>query len=454
MKNYLYFTSILFLGGCGAQDPGARMRAEEMERSKHETHGWGCGTSGNPTPCDLGAEDRKIPTFIEDDYPRALAEAKAKNVPLFVDAWASWCHSCVSLKNFVFTDPRIAYETSHFVWLSIDTENPKNADFIAKFPNAVLPTLRVIDSATEKATLTCEGTLTAPELVATLEDVRHPKTADPRAPDAPRVSQVLLDTQVTEFATHGENEKCAQMAFEVLPALSGTQAVDVAITGTSCALELKDDRVKQMYLPQFLATLKKITTDLTLPILADDRSGAFEALVDAGNATGEKTAAKENAVAWATFLEGEAAKAKTPAERAVFDPHRLLAYLALNQPDRAIPMLEQTANDFPNDFNPPARMARAYFEMGKYDEAISSSDKALALANGPRKVKIALLKADALSKKNDVAGARQTLTDAIAFVGTLPPAEASPKLKSALTDRLAKLDAAAPSTSGARRRSK
>ena len=28
--------------------------------------------------------------FIEDDYGRALAEAKAKNLPLFIEAWAPW----------------------------------------------------------------------------------------------------------------------------------------------------------------------------------------------------------------------------------------------------------------------------------------------------------------------------------------------------------------------------
>ena len=28
--------------------------------------------------------------FIEDDYGRALAEAKAKKLPLFVDVWAPW----------------------------------------------------------------------------------------------------------------------------------------------------------------------------------------------------------------------------------------------------------------------------------------------------------------------------------------------------------------------------
>ncbi len=30
------------------------------------------------------------PRWISDDWPRALAEAKARKVPIFVDAWAPW----------------------------------------------------------------------------------------------------------------------------------------------------------------------------------------------------------------------------------------------------------------------------------------------------------------------------------------------------------------------------
>lgn len=28
--------------------------------------------------------------FIENDYPKALAQAKARHVPIFVEAWAPW----------------------------------------------------------------------------------------------------------------------------------------------------------------------------------------------------------------------------------------------------------------------------------------------------------------------------------------------------------------------------
>jgi hypothetical protein len=36
------------------------------------------------------AHAREVLPFIENDYAKAIALAKTKNVPLFVDAWAPW----------------------------------------------------------------------------------------------------------------------------------------------------------------------------------------------------------------------------------------------------------------------------------------------------------------------------------------------------------------------------
>ena len=33
---------------------------------------------------------KEVLPFIENDYPKAIARAKATNLPLFVDAWAPW----------------------------------------------------------------------------------------------------------------------------------------------------------------------------------------------------------------------------------------------------------------------------------------------------------------------------------------------------------------------------
>lgn len=38
----------------------------------------------------LAPAPRTVLPFIEDDYPKALAEARATHRPLFIEAWAPW----------------------------------------------------------------------------------------------------------------------------------------------------------------------------------------------------------------------------------------------------------------------------------------------------------------------------------------------------------------------------
>jgi hypothetical protein len=38
----------------------------------------------------LASETRAFLPFIDDDYSRALAEARARHVPIFLEAWAPW----------------------------------------------------------------------------------------------------------------------------------------------------------------------------------------------------------------------------------------------------------------------------------------------------------------------------------------------------------------------------
>ena len=41
--------------------------------------------------CSLAAWARKESlSFIEDDYAQALAQARQRNLPLFVEVWAPW----------------------------------------------------------------------------------------------------------------------------------------------------------------------------------------------------------------------------------------------------------------------------------------------------------------------------------------------------------------------------
>jgi hypothetical protein len=54
--------------------------------------------AGSTVPAHAAAKSQATPAaylepvvpFIENDYTRALAEARARKVPLFVEAWAPW----------------------------------------------------------------------------------------------------------------------------------------------------------------------------------------------------------------------------------------------------------------------------------------------------------------------------------------------------------------------------
>ena len=66
------------------------------------------------------------PKFIEDDYAKALKQAKAQKKLLFVDAWAPWCHTCVAMKEGVFTRPTFSAFEKDVVFASVDTEKAKS----------------------------------------------------------------------------------------------------------------------------------------------------------------------------------------------------------------------------------------------------------------------------------------------------------------------------------------
>lgn len=53
--------------------------------------GLGSGVGVVPVPASAGgqAPAQAVP-FIQDDYPAALARARAEGLPLFVEAWAPW----------------------------------------------------------------------------------------------------------------------------------------------------------------------------------------------------------------------------------------------------------------------------------------------------------------------------------------------------------------------------
>jgi tetratricopeptide (TPR) repeat protein len=411
------------------------------------------------------------PVFVEDDYPKALAQARALGKPLFVDAWAPWCHTCLSMRAYVFPNEAMRPLSNDFVWLAVDTERPENAAFLERFKMQVWPTLWVIDPKTETAALKWLGSATAKELASLLTDARsavqsgsgagealaaflsgQQASAAGKHEDAVRDYRAALEAAPPHWnkraptveALVGElweqklDAACADTALAEMPKLPpGTSLANVGVEGLDCARRSPEGAPARRGTKLLARAVEQIALDESVPILADDRSGLFEATVDARMEDHDVAGARVLAAHWADYLERQARAAGSPLARAVFDAHRLLAYFALGDPGRALPMLEDSERDFPRDYNPPARMARVYLELKRYDDGLAAIGRAVSLGYGPRKVRLFLLRADLLAGKGDRAGSVATLREAETYAATLPAAEKSARDLAEIEKKLA-----------------
>jgi tetratricopeptide (TPR) repeat protein len=308
------------------------------------------------------------------------------------------------------------------------------------------PTIFVIRPDPEETIVKWPGSATTPELVVLLQDARgnggngktHDATqaflrgeraaaeekhdeaiaqlraalaaAPPEWPRRPQVVMALID----ELRVANKPADCVELAVAELPDLpAGTARATVAVEALGCGADLPKKAKERVDVPAIAGIVARMAAAKGIDLLADDRSSLYEALVDWRSSIGDTAGVKSAATAWATFLESEAERAKSKEERAVFDSHRLLAYLALGDPARAIPMLKESEKDFPDDYNPPARLARVYFEMGRLDDALASIERALTKVYGPRMLRVASQEADILEKMGKKAEAKAAIEKAL-----------------------------------------
>jgi hypothetical protein len=373
------------------------------------------------------------------------------------------------MRAFVFTDGALARRAGQFVWLSIDTEKQGNASFLTKFPVEAWPSFYVLDPATEKVSLRWVGGATVRQVEKILDDgrkavrggekgveeilaradgfygegkngdaVREYRDALSRAPkDWPRYGRAVESLLFALQRVHDE-KGCAETAREAFPRLRRTSsAANIAATGLDCALSLKpEDPARSSLAAALAADSREIVSARRPDIAADDVSSVYEVLAAEREGAGDQEGRKKVLSERAAFLEREAARAKTPEARAVFDSHRLSTYMALGEPARAIPMLEASERDLPDDYNPPARLAAAYKAMKQYDEALAASDRALEKAYGPRKVLILQTRSDIFAARGDTQAARKTMEETVRYAESLPPGQRSDKTIAALKKKL------------------
>jgi thioredoxin-like negative regulator of GroEL len=417
--------------------------------------------------------------FIEDDYAAALAEARARGVPLFVETWAPWCHSCRSMRAFVFTDPTLAPHADRVVWLAIDTEKKANAALAKRLDIVALPTFVVLDPAMEQPVARWVGGMNVTqvtqlldvgerELEASLDPLaRRLVAADglhgagdnvaaasayaallEEAPPGWGERVRVLESLALALALSGQNEAGARLAMDHLEAVRRRPAALTLVTvGLDGALQLPDDHPQRA---AWAAALERagleIVKDSTLDVSADDRSGLYGSLVSARESAQDEEGRLRAAREWAAFLEREAARATSPHQRTVFDSHRLSAYIEMGEPERALPMLETSERDFPEDYNPPARLALTYLRMKRWEDALSASDRALARAYGPRRLLILRQRSEILVGRGDTESAKRVLREALVSAEAMPDGQRSSNTIEGLKRQLAALGK--PATTG------
>ena len=375
------------------------------------------------------------------------------------------------MRAFVFTDPALTSRAGQFVWLELNVDDERNAAHRERLALEALPTFYVLNPVDESVVMQRVDGMTVAEMGSFLDEARAAATG--MAPSSPAEAALLradrlngegkkadaatayreaLAASPTAWPPYGraavallflqqslkEEAKCLAQAREALPRLGGSPAsVGVARSGLDCALGLgKDDAGRAAAIVEMEAATRKTVADASLAAAADDISTSYLSLIEARKDAADAAGARKDAEAWAAFLEAQAAAAKTPEQRAVFDSHRLSAYLELQQPERAIPMLQESEKDLPDDYNPPSRLAVAYMAMKKPDEALAASNRALPKVSGPRRVQVLQRRSDIFAAKGDAGASREALEQALACAEALPAGQRSEGQIKALTKKL------------------
>jgi tetratricopeptide (TPR) repeat protein len=414
-------------------------------------------------------EPKSVLPWIDDDYAGALAQARAKNLPIFAEAWAPWCHTCQTMRAFVFTDEALAKHAGQFVWLSIDTEKSGNASFLRKYPIPAWPSFYVIDAQKERIALRWTGGATVAQLekifadgLGTVHGVdkiarealaradglygdgKYTEAASayrdairllpPRSPEYARAVDSLLFC----FQTTHDDAACVAVAGEQMARLRDTpSAANLAGSGLDCALGLPAGAPgRAEAVTAFESDARAVLADGKRKLAADDRSAIYGSLFSALEDAKDMEGARKISAEWVADLEGEAARAATAQQRTALDPDRLSAFDAAGQIEKAIPMLEQSEKAFPQDYNPPARLAFVYWKLKQYPAALTASDRALERVYGPRKLRVLAVRADIYKGMGDAAALRKTVEDALAFAEALPQGQRSETTVASLKKQL------------------
>jgi thioredoxin-like negative regulator of GroEL len=419
-------------------------------------------------PCKK-AELKGPIAWIEDDYASALACAKQKNVPLVLDFWAPWCHTCIAMQTTVFMDASMAARATKFVFAALDADREENAAAVAKFATSAMPTFYVIgpdeavlarfvgaatldqfhefldagDRAQKGSLAEADKHFLAGDRAMATKDF---ETADKELTAALakgpaawlRRPEVVFYLQIAK-QKKGDTAGCLKLSDEQMDSVGQTAiATNFWNSAIECAkAEAKNDEAKAKAVSdRALAKLQKILDDAAAPLSPDDRAEALGYLRDALDAQGKKAEAKAAAEKSRVFIDEQWAKAPTPFARMAWAWPRADVYAFLGKPLDLVADYEKLAADLPKEYEPRARLGWLYLKAGKAKEAAKWTDEALALVYGPRKARLHAQRAEIAELANDRPQALKCRHDAVKVLESLPEGQRNPaaleKAKAAL----------------------
>ncbi|WP_437729866.1 thioredoxin family protein [Sorangium sp. So ce1335] len=424
--------------------------------------------------------------FIRDDVPRAREKARAEGKALFVDAWAPWCHTCLSMKHQVLTDPSLRPFADRVVFADIDTDRPENAPFLERHEVTVWPTFFVLEPANGEVVGLWRGAASVEELRELLraslaamdsraaaalpaddpgrlliEAKRAHSAGDHAAAAAayeralarggegwPRRSEALLG--LVSALRRKDAAACADVGRAHVAEVKGAALpADFASVVLSCAAALPDRNAQRAAREAAVARLRAIVASPPADASADDRADAWSLLAEGLKALGDADGARAATASKLAVLEQAAREAKAPEAAAAYDYGRAMAYLALGRGEEAVAMLKEREAQMPASYEPPARLAQVLHAMGREEEALAAVDRAIGRAYGPRRLRYLKLRAEIQDKLGRRAEQVATLREEVAGYEALPKGLAS---QSALDDARRRLAEAEKAQRGATKR--
>jgi thioredoxin-like negative regulator of GroEL len=424
----------------------------------------GSATSSSPRAANAGIK------WFKDDPEAAFARARSEQKLVVVDLWAAWCHTCLSMKEFVLTDAKLPGVAARFVFLSLDTELEKNADFLRRFPTSGWPTFYVLEPAGPSVRGRWLGAASPGQFARFLADAEHAGTpsvatallasagelaAERRYAEAARTYREALErapgdwerapdvrVALASALLHANDPgACVDLALAVPEGVRSPISVsDFAASTLDCAERLPpEDARRRKAEERAAAELRPWCEQGGSELTPDDRGDACGNLMAAREALGDSRGARNAAEIRLAVLE-DAARGMPDDVALIYDPARLETLLALGRGDEALRLVEAREVALPQNYNPPYYVARVALKLGRWERGLQAADRALALAYGPRRANVYALKADLLLGAGRPLEAVAAVKAQIATLAALPEGQKRPEAERQARERLAKLE--------------